>query len=354
MSQTELLGGLADTLAVGVHPSPLSRPKFGTNRAEQESESRLAAQPASRVEPGADRGKHESESKLTATPLSPLELSTGTHDQELESQLAALQKDYADLHAGLFEASQVYRRLCAPRLVRHGHFEIASETFAARHLPGDFIAVRQSGGCAMLALGDISGKGLAAGMWTPLLLGLLGIHLESTEPETIVTAMNRDLCRASIGSPLASLFLARLNSDTGILDYCSAGHPPALLLGADGHLESLSDGGPLLGAVSKASFAKGSVKLRDGDMLVAYSDGILEAHNSADEEFGFDRLEAQVRLATQLSLPADLPPPAHLPPPPGASADAVLFSVLGAVQDFVGGCPQGDDLSLVIVRRHTP
>jgi sigma-B regulation protein RsbU (phosphoserine phosphatase) len=300
------------------------------------------------------------ESKLNASPLSRLECVTDTGDQELESKLAALQKNYTDLHAALFEASQVYRRLCAPRLVRHGDFEIASETFAARHLPGDFIAVRNSDDSAILALGDISGKGLAAGMWTAFLLGLLGIHLESAEPETIVTALNRDLCRASIGAPLASLFLGRLSSDTGILDYCSAGHPPALLLRADGHLESLSDGGPLLGAVSKASFVKGSVELRDGDVLVAYSDGILEAHNSADEEFGFDRLEAQLRIATEL-LPASQPQrrrqvsrATHLRPARGASADAVLFSMLGAVQDFVGGCPQGDDMSLVIVRRQTP
>jgi sigma-B regulation protein RsbU (phosphoserine phosphatase) len=247
----------------------------------------------------------------------------------------ALQSNYADVHAALFEASQVYRRLCAPRLVRYGDFEIASETFAARHVPGDFIAVRDTGASAILALGDVSGKGLAAGMWTPLLLGLLGIHLESGEPETIVASMNRDLCRASIGAPLASLFLASLSSDKGMLDYCSAGHPPALLLGPDRRLESLSDGGPLLGAVSGASFVKGTIELRDGDLLVAYSDGILEAHNSADEEFGFDRLEAQLRRAR------------------GGSADAVLFSVLGAIQDFVGGCPQGDDMSLVIVRRHT-
>src|SRR5262249_40888410 len=113
-----------------------------------------------------------------------------TREQELELKLAALQKEYADLHAGLFEATQVHRRLCAPRLVRHGDFEIASETFAARHLPGDFIAVKESEGSALLALGDISGKGLAAGMWTSLLLGLLGIHLDSgDEPESIVAGM---------------------------------------------------------------------------------------------------------------------------------------------------------------------
>jgi len=257
-----------------------------------------------------------------------------TREEELEIQLAEVRRDYADLHAALFEASQVYRKLCAPRLVRHGNFEIASETFAARHVPGDFFTIKDSGDEAILALGDISGKGLAAGMWTTLLLGLLGIHAEShVEPEIIVAETNRDLCRVPMGVPLASLFVGRIDSNTGLLDYCSAGHPPALLLRSEGHLESLSDGGPLLGAVSNGSFIKGSAELREGDVLVLYSDGILEAHNYAEEEFGFDRLEAQLRASC------------------GGDADAILFSMLGAVQDFVGGCPQADDMSLVVMRQ---
>ena len=60
---------------------------------------------------------------------------------ELELKIAELQKDYADLHAAIFEAAQVHRRLCAPRLVRCGDFEIASEIFAVRHLPGDFFTM---------------------------------------------------------------------------------------------------------------------------------------------------------------------------------------------------------------------
>lgn len=258
--------------------------------------------------------------------------------QELESKLAALQKEYADLHAGLFEAAQVYRRLCAPRLVRRGDFEIASETFAARHLPGDFFTVEEAGDYVTLALGDISGKGLAAGMWITLLLGLVGTHsAASAEPQAIVTGVNRDLCRLSLGAPLSSLFLSRLDSATGMLVYCSAGHPPALLLRADGKLESLSEGGPLLGVLPEASFVSGSVELRVGDVLLVYSDGILEARNYGDQEFGVEHLEAQLRRSQQIG-----------------AADAVLFSVLGAVQDFAGACPQADDMSLVVVRRRSP
>jgi sigma-B regulation protein RsbU (phosphoserine phosphatase) len=254
--------------------------------------------------------------------------------RELELKLAALRKDYADLHAAVFEAAQVYRRLCAPRLIRHAGYEIASETFAARHLPGDFFTVEESGDNVYLALGDISGKGLAAGMWITLLLGLVGTHsAASAEPQAIVAGVNRDLCRMALGSPLASLVLARLDSATNTLDYCSAGHPPALLLRADGSLESLSEGGPLLGVLPEAPFVSGTVELGVGDVLLACSDGVLEARNYADQEFGLEHLEAQLRRAQT------------------GSADAVLFSVLGAVQDFAGACPQADDMSLVVVRR---
>src|SRR4029453_15063617 len=89
-----------------------------------------------------------------------------------------------------------------------------------------------------------------------------------SSPEAIVTGVNRDLCRMSSAAPLATLFLARLDPATGKLDYCSAGHPPAMLLRADGQLELLSEGGPLLGFIPSASFARGSVEVHAGDLLL--------------------------------------------------------------------------------------
>ncbi len=271
---------------------------------------------------------------LQVSPLPRQNSVTPALQRELDLKLAALQKDYADLQAALFEAAQVHRRLCAPRLVRHDDFEIASEIFAVRYLPGDFFTVKEASNGVILALGDICGHGLAAGMWLTHLVGLVSTHTAaSAEPEAIVTGVNSDLCRTLSGAPLASLFLARLDPATGRLDYCSAGHPPAMLLRADGQLESLSEGGPLVGVLPEASFARGSVELRAGDVLLAYSDGVLESVNNADQEFGYERLKAELRRART------------------GSADAVLFSVLGAVQDFAAARAQADDMSLVVIRR---
>lgn len=252
-----------------------------------------------------------------------------------DTRLETLQRDHAELNTAIFEAAQVHRRLCAPSLVRHGAFDVASEIFAVRHLPGDFFSVEQTSEGLILALGDIGGKGLAAGMWVTHLVGLLRTHTAaSSDPEAIVRGVNRDTARLSAIEPLSTLFVARLNALTGTLDYCSAGHPPALLLRADGQLELLSDGGPVLGVVPSASYNRGTVLLASGDLLLACSDGILESFNEADQEFGNKRLEAELRRAQ------------------GGSAESVLFSVLGAVQDFAAPRPLTDDMTLVVVRNN--
>jgi sigma-B regulation protein RsbU (phosphoserine phosphatase) len=257
--------------------------------------------------------------------------------------LAELQKDFAELHTAIFEAAQVHRRLCAPRLVRKADFEIANEIFAVRHLAGDFFTVRDAGQKAVLALGDICGKGLAAGMWTTHLVSLVGARSAiNSEPEAIVAGVNRDVCLTSSTVPLASLFVARLDTVTGQLEYCSAGHPPALLLRANGELESLSEGGLLLGVVPNAPYVRGSVLLGRGDVLLAYSDGVLETLNNSGEEFGFERIKTQLLNAALRRNDSHV----H-----NNSAESVLFSVLASVQDFAGSHPLVDDLSLVVIRR---
>jgi serine phosphatase RsbU (regulator of sigma subunit) len=213
--------------------------------------------------------------------------------QNLEVKLAALQRDYADLHTAIFEAAQVHRRLCAPRQLRYEDLEIASEIFAVRHLPGDFFTVEETSDGVILTLGDICGKGLAAGMWTTHLVGLVRAHTARTSAvEEIVSSVNRDVCLMPNLRPLASLFLVNLDPTTGRLDYCSAGHPPAFLLRVDGQLEQLSDGGLLLGAIGDAVYARGSIQLNFGDTLLAYSDGIIESRDKSGEEFGYARLES--------------------------------------------------------------
>src|SRR5467141_4011 len=171
-------------------------------------------------------------------------------------------------------------------------------------------------------------------MWTTHMVGLVGARVAVTSrPEAIVAGVNRDVCLMESFMPLASLFLAKLDPITGFVKYCSAGHPPAFLLRASGELEFLSEGGLLLGVIPAAPYVRGCIELGVGDVLMVYSDGITESINDVGEEFGYERLEAQLRRAR------------------AGTAAATLFSVLGAVQDFAAACPLADDMSLAIVRR---
>jgi serine phosphatase RsbU (regulator of sigma subunit) len=255
---------------------------------------------------------------------------------ELEQKLETLQKDYAELNTAIFEAAQVHRRLCAPSLIHYGAFDVASEIFAVRHLPGDFFAVEDTDRGLVFALGDIGGKGLAAGMWVTHLIGLIRTHTAvSTDPHAIAAALNRDIARLSSVEPLSTMFIGRLDPITGTLDYCSAGHPSALLLREDGRLEFLAEGGPMLGVVPTASFNCGTVQLAAQDAMLVCSDGILESFDAAELEFGGERLEAEFRRAQ------------------GGSAESTLFSVLGAVQDFAAPRPLADDMTLVVLKNTT-
>jgi serine phosphatase RsbU (regulator of sigma subunit) len=271
------------------------------------------------------------------TPVLLPQINTDDADQQLDlHNLRSSAEKFEELQQAMFEAAQVHRRLCAPRLVRHGAFDVASEIFAVRHLPGDFFSVEETRDGLVFALGDIGGKGLAAGMWVTHLVGLIRTHTAvNSDPEAIVAGVNRDIARLAAVEPLSTMFVARLDSRSGILDYCSAGHPPALHLRANGQLELLSDGGPVLGAVPSASFDRGSMMMDPGDLLLVCSDGILESFNEAEQEFGAMRLQTELRRAQ------------------GGTAESVLFSVLGAVQDFAAPRPLTDDMTLAVVKNNS-
>ena len=252
----------------------------------------------------------------------------------LQHELDSLRRERLDLHAQLFEAAQIQRKLSGPHELRHGGLQFASEVFAARFLSGDFTTFLQSGSKVLVAHGDIAGKGVAAGMWFTNLAGLLQSYgRPDSDPATIASEINRHLCYLQPVAPFVTAFLARIDCDLGELTYCNAGHFPPILLRADGHADLLERGGPLLGALDGAEFVSGELILEPGDTLVAYSDGVLECRNTADEEFGLDRILAALRCAE------------------APSAHATLMMLLATLQDFANGSPLCDDVSLTVIHR---
>jgi serine phosphatase RsbU (regulator of sigma subunit) len=251
----------------------------------------------------------------------------------LQKEVDALQQEKLDLYAQLFEAGQIQRKLSGARELRHGCLQFASEVFAARFLSGDFTMFLQRGSRVLAAHGDIAGKGIAAGMWFTNLAGLLQSYGHpDSDPAMIATEVNRHLCYLRPVAPFATAFLAQIDSESGHLTYCNAGHFPPILLRANGQTELLEAGGPLLGAIEKAIFTSGELVLEPGDTLLAYSDGILECRDAAGEEFGMERLIAALQRSRQ------------------PSPHSTLMVLLAALQDFANGGPICDDVSLTVIQ----
>jgi serine phosphatase RsbU (regulator of sigma subunit) len=252
----------------------------------------------------------------------------------LRDELDSVRRDHTSLQQAVYEAAQIQRRLCAPRELVSGEFEIAGEIFPVRHLSGDFFKVTKLDSALGITVGDIAGKGLSAGIWQVHLMDLIQRSARTNlPPAEVVATVNRELCRDQNEPPIAALFFARLDPHSGELVYCSAGLPPPLLLRRDKSVERLEKGGPMLGALKEAKYEAGQVCLNPGDLLLAYSDGLTECRNSLDEEFEMERLTAAAKAIG------------------GATANQVLFSTLGAVLDFADTCSPEDDLTLLVVRR---
>ncbi len=256
------------------------------------------------------------------------------HRRALEEQLASLKCEHDDLRRSIYEAAQVQRRLCGPRHLRAGSCEFASEIFPVRHLSGDFISLLQMGGDLVFAIGDIAGKGLMAGMWFTHVIGMIRRQMsELGDPAAALSAVNRELLLTGLDVPLTTLFLGRVNLESGNLTYCNAGHPPALLLRENSEVDELRAGGPVLGVISGASFVNASARLCPGNTLLAYSDGIPECRNESGVEFGAKGLLNAVRSLS------------------GCKPNVMLFSLLAAVEDFAGSQGREDDVALVVLHR---
>ena len=279
-----------------------------------------------------EREKRREVQREAGLPTTARSLTAGI--QSVKQELDAVRREQAKLQQAIYEAAQIQRKLCAPRELVWGEFEIAGEIFPVRHLSGDFFKVMELESALGLAVGDIAGKGLSAGIWQAHLMGLIRRSARRhSDPAAAVAEVNAELCQDQDEPPIAALFFARLDPKENELVYCNAGLPAPLLLRCNKTVERLEKGGPMLGALQKAAYDSGSVRLNPGDMLLAYSDGVTECRNSEDEEFEIGRLSAAANAVG------------------GASANQVLFSTLGAVLDFADACSPEDDLTLLVIRR---
>jgi sigma-B regulation protein RsbU (phosphoserine phosphatase) len=215
--------------------------------------------------------------------------------------------------------------------------ELAVDYSPALHVGGDVVDVLHlPGGRLGFMLGDVSGKGVSAALVMGLVQGALtasAAELASNEPERALAAVNDLLLRKTSGERFASLFWCTFDPSDATLRYVNAGHPPAFLIRArSGVVERLDDGGPVLGVIPGAPYRSGLTVVAPGDLLVTYSDGIAEAANDRDDEFGLDRIVASVREQAT------------------SSARSICDAVLSDVERFATRLDGRDDRTLLVLR----
>lgn len=257
--------------------------------------------------------------------------------------LQALEKERLEREMHL--AADIQRRILPREAPPVPGYDLVGWNRPARQIGGDYYDLfqRQDGRLG-LVVGDVSGKGMPAALMVSTLHSALHLLLDQAGfgPE-LFERLNRHVLESSASNKFITLFLAVLDPASGRLDYLNAGHNPALLLrrgpAGDGtaapptEVEELGATGLPIGVLPGSRFQARSAILGPGDLLCIYSDGITEAESPADEEFGTARLLALLREQRERPL------------------GEALQALQAATGSFAAGLPQGDDQTVVLLRR---
>ena len=218
-----------------------------------------------------------------------------------------------------------------PRYIRAG-VEVVGASIPCRSIGGDFFEyIELPSGDFGFALADVAGKGPPAALLTAALQGMFTAHAASEGGQAATLArVNQALMRRAVQNRFATMAYGIVSRD-GQLTYCNAGHNPPMLF-TRGRVERLEEGGLVLGLFGHAQFAQATLSLDPGDVLVAFSDGVSEAIDVAEEEFGDGRIVSCIG------------PNLHLEPA------ALLEHLFAAVRQFSEGTVQRDDVTALVLR----
>jgi len=264
-----------------------------------------------------------------------LALENGRLTAAVAAEVAARAKQARDIEI----ARDVQQRLLPQEFPPIQGLDYAGTCRAALGVGGDYydfipLSKTQLG----VAIGDVSGKGIPAALLMAslraYLRGAQTIHHQADLTE-VMRNLNMLVYESSAANRYATFFYGELDVPSRVLTYVNAGHNPPMLFrrtanGAD--VARLDTGGPVIGLIEDCVYQQGSVALTEGDVLVAYTDGISEAMNAVNEEWGEDRMMAAVG------------------PQRAASAATLIDVLMNAADAFVAGAPQHDDMTLLVVR----
>ena len=246
----------------------------------------------------------------------------------------AIQRAKAEQELDL--ARRIQRAFLISQFPSSPRIDVHAVNVSSRQVSGDFYDVVPTGDSLLLAIADVSGKGVAAALMSSMLQASLRTQAGTVDSVAgMLLSMNRLLCGGAPTGKFATFFLARVDESTLELRYSNAGHNYPLLRRADGSVRELDQGGLLLGIQEDIHLTESSLQLSPGDCIVLYTDGITEAANGRNELFG------EAKLAAFLSaLPVTL------------SASEIADRALAEVRAHLDGVEPGDDMTLVVVRVH--
>ena len=251
------------------------------------------------------------------------------------ARLAEIEAADRIMQRELAQAAEIQRRMLPDKAPDVPGADVAGFNVACRTVGGDYYDFfPYPDGRVGMALGDVSGKGMPASLMMMALHARVQVLAEDPgDLSDLMTRLNKATCQKCPSNRFITFFLCVLDGASGRLAFANAGHNPPVLLRASGEAQMLEGGGPPLGIVPLAPYCEMKAELRPGDVLALYSDGVTEAADTEDREFGEGRLIDVLRQRRE------------------STAEGIVQAVTEALSAFVGGAPQNDDITLVIAKR---
>ena len=258
------------------------------------------------------------------------------HIQVLEDALASRDRLVA-LRQELVVASQVQTSVLPAALPVTEHFDVHAEMTPAREIGGDFYDFFSLDEYRMgLVIADVSDKGIPAALFTMVSRALLKAAARNhVSPGTCLHEVNQLVSQDNDACMFVTLFYAVLDLRDGRMSYCNGGHNPPRLICRGEVQEVPSSDDIALGIFMEHEFHDNELVLSPGDVLFLYTDGITEACNAREEEFGEQRLDDLLADGADAKMP-DL-----------------IATVVDAVEEFAGGVAQFDDMTCLALRLHS-
>lgn len=241
------------------------------------------------------------------------------------------------LESELSLATEIQRGLLPSVLPTLQGFSCAATSIPSKQVGGDYYDfIHLADGRLLIAIADVSGKGMPASLLMAnvqaALRVLAPLHMKLDE---LVSRINAIVYNNTSPDKFVTFFAALFDPKTSSFTYINAGHNPPFIIRADGRIEELQCGGIILGILENAPpYNTGTTTIENGDAVIMYTDGVSEAMNNNNDEFGEDTLR-EISLAVRHT-----------------DAHTILDTIVVHVHKHADGAPQSDDITLAIIKYH--